>query len=174
MLWCIGINRGWIHAWTPQSFKSVYKSEFITISLSNVPEQIHPFVTSRQRLLLRNNPPAQNIVLQAVRTCVCVWVCSRKCVSACVCTGIFSSLMLFNFFFYFFALACKWICMRESVFWHRNAASTEILRKKVGNVGHKGNIAGQFHAFSVCVCAFCIMTLHVWSYYGYWINATLV
>lgn len=152
-LWCISVNCGWIHTWTaPQSFSQCTNQKFITISLSNVPEQIHPFVTSCQCLLLRNDPPAQNILLQAVRTCVCVcshlYQLANVYAHVCVCTGIFS-LMLFCLFF---ALACKWIYMRESVFWHRNAASTEILRKKVGNVGHKGNIAGQFHAFRVCMC----------------------
>lgn len=35
---------------------------------------------------------------------------------------------------------------------------TEILSRKVGNVGHKGNVTGMLHAFSVCVCA-CVKTV---------------
>lgn len=154
----------------PQSFSQCTNQKCITISLSNVPEQINPFVTLCQCLLLRQNRPAHNILLQVVRACVCV--CSHLYqLLMCMCMCVHRHFLCEFIYFHFFALACKWICKRESVFWHRNAASTEILRKKVGNIGHKGNIAGQFHAFSVCV--FCIKTLHVWGYYGYWINVTL-
>lgn len=61
--------------------------------------------------------------------------------------------------------------VNESSYWHKDAALTEILSENVGNVGHKGNVAGQFHAFCVCVC---VLSLCVCGggYYGF--NVTLV